>query len=161
MRPIQMVDTKTRYHKIKSRVDSAVLEVLEALPLSMAGQCRSYSAPFFTYREPGIRSPCANGTDAHCNCHDGPWALNPGDEVITTFLYLYCDNQKWSPCYGLPRYLLKSMRRRSVHGSTRFGETRITPRTKAIVPVHLYGQAAPMEEIMAIAKKHEHLCDRR
>src|ERR1700712_5200087 len=151
MRPIQMVDTKSQYLAIKEEVDTAIHGVLDSAAyingkpvLDFAGNLASYL---------GIEHviPCANGTDA-LQIAMMALGLEPGDEVITpSFTYIatteviallqlkpvFVEVDKNTFCID-PEAVRKA----------------ITPKTKAIVPVHLYGQAADMEAIMEIASAH-------
>jgi dTDP-4-amino-4,6-dideoxygalactose transaminase len=151
MRPIQMVDTKTQYHKIKSQVDNAVMEVMESSAFINGKAVQDFAADLTAYLSIKHTIPCANGTDALQIAMMG-LDLQPGDEVITpSFTYIATTE------------VIALLRLTPVFVEVDPGtfcmdpadlERAITPRTKAIVPVHLYGQAAPMQEIMAIAKKH-------
>ncbi len=151
MRPIQMVDLKQQYQKIKAEVDAAVLSVLESSAFINGPQVQAFARALATYNNSQYVIPCANGTDA---LQIAMMALNlqPGDEVITpSFTYIatteviallkltpvFVDVQPDTFCID-PEAIRKA----------------ITPKTKAIVPVHLYGQAANMEEIMQIAIAH-------
>jgi len=151
MRPIQMVDTKTQYHKIKSQVDNAVMEVMESSAFINGKAVQDFAADLSTYLSIKHTIACANGTDA-LQIAMMALDLQPGDEVITpSFTYIATTE------------VIALLRLTPVFVEVDPGsfcmdpadlERAITPRTKAIVPVHLYGQAAPMQEIMSIAKKH-------
>jgi dTDP-4-amino-4,6-dideoxygalactose transaminase len=151
MRPIQMVDTKTQYHKIKSQVDNAVMEVMESSAFINGKAVKDFAADLSTYLSIKHTIPCANGTDA-LQIAMMALGLQPGDEVITpSFTYIATTE------------VIALLRLTPVFVEVDAGsfcmdpedlERAITPKTKAIVPVHLYGQAAPMQEIMAVAKKH-------
>jgi UDP-2-acetamido-2-deoxy-ribo-hexuluronate aminotransferase len=151
MRPIQMVDTQTQYQKIKQEVDRAITAVLDSSAYINGKAVHDFAANMGNYLSVKHVIPCANGTDA---LQIAMMALNlkPGDEVITpSFTYIATTEViallRLTPVFAEvdpktfcidPEHLRKL----------------ITPKTKAIVPVHLYGHAAPMEEIMAIAKEH-------
>jgi UDP-2-acetamido-2-deoxy-ribo-hexuluronate aminotransferase len=151
MTPIQMVDLKRQYLKIKPEVDAAVLSVMDSSIFIGGKQVTDFAAGLSKYLGVKHVIPCANGTDA---LQIGMMALGlqPGDEVITpSFTYVatteviallrlqpvFVDVDKDSFCMNMDAV-----------------RKAITPKTKAIVPVHLYGQAANMEEVMAIAKEH-------
>ncbi len=151
MRPIQMVDTKTQYLKIKTEVDTAVLGVMESSQFIGGKTVTAFSDDLAVYHGSKHCIPCANGTDA-LQIAMMALGLKPGDEVITpSFTYIatvevaallhikpvFVDVDPSSFCIDPAKI-----------------EKAITPRTKAIIPVHLYGQAADMEKIMAIAKAH-------
>jgi UDP-2-acetamido-2-deoxy-ribo-hexuluronate aminotransferase len=151
MRPIQMVDTKTQYQKIKSQVDNAVMEVMESSAFINGKAVQDFAADLSSYLSIKHTIPCANGTDA-LQIAMMALGLQPGDEVITpSFTYIATTE------------VIALLRLTPVFVEVDAGtfcmdpadlDRAITPKTKAIVPVHLYGQAAPMQEIMAIAKKH-------
>jgi dTDP-4-amino-4,6-dideoxygalactose transaminase len=150
MTPIQMVDLKTQYHHIKDQVDKAVLDVLESSAFINGKPVQDFAGSLASYLGVKHVIPCANGTDA-LQIAMMALGLKPGDEVITpSFTYIattevvallrltpvFAEVDPYSFCID-PASIRKL----------------ITPRTKAIVPVHLYGQAAPMEEIMKIAEE--------
>ena len=150
MRPIQMVDTKSQYLKIKTEVDAAIQEVLETAIYIGGKSVQSFAANLSSYLDVKHVIPCANGTDA---LQIAMMALNlqPGDEVITpSFTYIATTEVvallKLKPVFVEVDPHTFCMNPESVRKA-------ITPKTKAIVPVHLYGQAAPMEEILQIANE--------
>jgi UDP-2-acetamido-2-deoxy-ribo-hexuluronate aminotransferase len=151
MRPIQMVDTKTQYQKIKAEVDNAVIQVMESSAFINGKPVQDFGANLSAYLGVKHTIPCANGTDA-LQIAMMALGLQPGDEVITpSFTYIATTEViallRLTPVFVEVDPKTFCMNPEALHKA-------ITPRTKAIVPVHLYGQAAPMEEIMAIAKKH-------
>lgn len=151
MRPIQMVDTKTQYHKIKPEVDKAVIEVMESTAFINGKAVQEFAAHLSGYLGVKHTIPCANGTDA-LQIALMALGLQPGDEVITpSFTYIATTEViallKLTPVFVEVDAKTFCMDPVSL-------EKAISSRSKAIVPVHLYGQSAPMEEIMAIAKKH-------
>lgn len=151
MRPIQMVDTLSQYHAIKPEVDAAIHEVLDSAAYINGKAVQNFTHSLGQYLDVKHTIPCANGTDA-LQIAMMALGLQPGDEVITpSFTYIATTEVvallKLTPVFVEvdPQTFcidLKSIRKA------------ITPKTKAIVPVHLYGHAAPMEEIMAIAKEY-------
>ena len=151
MRPVQMVDTKTQYQKIKEEVDSAVLQVMESSAFINGKPVQDFAANLSAYLGIKHTIPCANGTDA-LQIAMMALDLQPGDEVITpSFTYIATTEViallRLTPVFAevdLKTFCIDPAKLEKI----------ITSKTKAIVPVHLYGQAAPMEEIMAIAKKH-------
>lgn len=151
MQPIQMVDLKTQYHKIKNEIDAAVIEVLESSAFINGKPVQQFADNLAAYLGVKHVIPCANGTDA-LQIALMALDLEPGDEVITpsfTFIAttevvallrlkpVFVDVDAKTFCID-PQELRKA----------------ITPKTKAIVPVHLYGHAANMEEIMQIAHEY-------
>lgn len=151
MRPIQMVDLKTQYQKLKPQIDKAVINVLESAAFIGGKPVATFAENLGNYL--GIKHviPCANGTDA-LQIALMALDLQPGDEVITpsfTFIAttevvallkikpVFVDVDKDTFCMDIDAV-----------------KKAITPKTKAIVPVHLYGQATDMEPLMALAKAH-------
>ena len=151
MRKIQMVDTKTQYLAIKDQVDTAIHEVLETAAYINGKSVKDFAQNLGTYLGAQHVIPCANGTDA-LQIAMMALDLQPGDEVITpSFTYIATTEVvallKLKPVFVDVDPVTYCMDIESLKKA-------ITPNTKAIVPVHLYGQAAPMEAIMAIAKAH-------
>jgi UDP-2-acetamido-2-deoxy-ribo-hexuluronate aminotransferase len=151
MRPIQMVDTKTQYHKIKAEVDKAVIDVMESSAFINGGIVKEFSANLSSYLGIKHTIPCANGTDA-LQIAMMALGFQPGDEVITPSFTYIATTEVIALLKLTPVFVEVNPQTFCIEPSAI--EKAITPKTKAIVPVHLYGQAAPMEEIMAIAKKH-------
>ena len=151
MRKIQMVDTKTQYLAIKEEVDAAIHEVLDSAAYINGKAVKDFSQHLATYLDVQHVIPCANGTDA-LQIAMMALGLQPGDEVITpSFTYIATTEVvallNLKPVFVDVDPVTYCMDIESLKKA-------ITPKTKAIVPVHLYGQAAPMEEILAIAKAH-------
>jgi UDP-2-acetamido-2-deoxy-ribo-hexuluronate aminotransferase len=151
MRPIQMVDLKMQYAKIKREVDLAIQEVIDNAAFINGKAVTDFGAALAKYLGSAHVVPCANGTDA-LQIAMMALDLKPGDELITpSFTYIatteviallklhpvFVDVDRKTFCID-PGSIKKA----------------ITPKTKAIVPVHLYGQSAPMAEIMTIAREH-------
>lgn len=151
MRPIQMVDTKTQYHKIKPEVDKAVLDVMESAAFINGKVVQDFSANLSSYLGVKHTIPCANGTDA-LQIAMMALGLQPGDEIITPSFTYIATTEVIALLRLTPVFAEVNQQTFCIDPSAI--EKAITPKTKAIVPVHLYGHAAPMEEIMAIAKKH-------
>jgi len=151
MRPIQMVDTKTQYLQIKDEVDAAIHAVLDSAAYINGKAVQDFATSLATYLGVKHVIPCANGTDA-LQIAMMAIGLEPGDEVITpSFTYIATTEVvallRLKPVFVEVDPVTFCMDPVAL-------EKAITPKTKAIVPVHLYGQAAPMEEILHIAKKH-------
>lgn len=147
-----MVDTRSQYHKIKAEVDGAVIEVMESTAFINGKPVHDFAAHLSAYLGSKHTIPCANGTDA-LQIAMMALGLKPGDEVITpSFTYIATTEViallKLTPVFVEVDEKTFCMDPASV-------EKAITSKTKAIVPVHLYGQAAPMEQIMAIAARHK------
>ncbi len=151
MRPIQMVDTRTQYHKIKSQVDEAVLEVMESSAFINGKVVKDFATKLSSYLDVKHTIPCANGTDA-LQIAMMALGLKPGDEVITSS-FTFIATAEVIALLGLTPVFVEVDAKTFCMDPVAV-EKAITPATKAIVPVHLYGQAADMEKITAIAAKY-------
>ena len=150
MRPIQMVDTKSQYLKIKPEIDLAIQAVLDSAAYINGKPVQEFAAHLSNYLNVKHTIPCANGTDA-LQIAMMALDLQPGDEVITpSFTYIATTEVvallRLKPVFVEVDPKTFCMDPESLRKA-------ITPKTKAIVPVHLYGHAAPMEEIMQIANE--------
>ncbi len=151
MRKIQMVDTKNQYLAIKEEVDLAIQNVLDTAAYINGKAVQDFSKNLGAYLGVQYVVPCANGTDA-LQIAMMALDLQPGDEVITpSFTYIATTEVvallKLTPVFVDVDPVTYCMDIESLKKA-------ITPKTKAIVPVHLYGHAAPMEAILEIAKQH-------
>lgn len=151
MRPIQMVDTKSQYQKIKAEVDKAVIDVMESSAFINGKAVQDFTIGLSAYVGAKHTIPCANGTDA-LQIAMMALGLQPGDEVITPSFTYVATTEVIALLKLTPVFVEVDAQTFCIDPASL--EKAITSKTKAIVPVHLYGQAAPMEEIMAIAKKH-------
>ncbi len=152
MRPLQMVDTKTQYLKIKQEVDAAVLAVMESSQFIGGKAVSDFADHLAKYHGSKHCIPCANGTDA-LQIAMMALGLEPGDEVITPS-FTYIATVEVAALLRI-KPIFVEVDQKTFCIDPEAIEKAITPKTKAIVPVHLYGQAADMEKIMAIAKKHD------
>ncbi|MFI5141854.1 MAG: DegT/DnrJ/EryC1/StrS family aminotransferase [Bacteroidia bacterium] len=148
---IQMVDLKGQYQKIKTEVDAAIQEVINSTAFINGPAVKDFQADLEKYLHVKNVIPCANGTDA-LQIAMMALGLKPGDEVITAS-FTYVATAEVIGLLGLTPVLVE------VHPDTfcinvAAIEKAITAKTKAIVVVHLYGQCADMEPILALAKKH-------
>jgi UDP-2-acetamido-2-deoxy-ribo-hexuluronate aminotransferase len=151
MRPIQMVDLKQQYTKIKSEVDSAIATVIQSAAFINGPAVTEFATSLAAYNGSKHVIPCANGTDA-LQIAMMALELQPGDEVITPSFTYIATTEVVALLRLTPVFVDVDPRTFCMDPAAL--EAAITPRTKAIVPVHLYGHAAPMDEIMAIAKRH-------
>src|SRR6218665_1432320 len=151
MQPIQMVDTKGQYLKIKQEVDTAVIEVIESSAFINGKPVQQFAANLSAYLGTTYTIPCANGTDA-LQIAMMALDLQPGDEVITPS-FTYIATVEVAALLGIKPVFIE-VDKQSFCMDPAVIEKAITPKTKAIVPVHLYGHAADMEKIMEIAQKH-------
>ncbi|MBC7587963.1 MAG: DegT/DnrJ/EryC1/StrS family aminotransferase [Chitinophagaceae bacterium] len=152
MKPIQMVDTKTQYLKIKSDVDAAIHEVLDSAAYINGKPVHDFATALNAYHKSGFTITCANGTDA-LQIAMMALDLQPGDEVITPSFTYIATTEVVALLRLKPVFVEVDPATFCIDPAA--VRKAITSKTKAIVPVHLYGHAAPMEEIMAIAKEHD------
>ncbi len=152
MRPLQMVDTKTQYLKIKPAVDAAVIAVMESSQFIGGKVVSDFSAQLAAYNGSKHVIPCANGTDA-LQIAMMALGLKAGDEVITPS-FTYIATVEVAALLGI-KPIFVEVDPQTFCIDPAMIEAAITPKTKAIVPVHLYGHAADMEAIMKIANKHQ------
>jgi UDP-2-acetamido-2-deoxy-ribo-hexuluronate aminotransferase len=146
-----MVDTQTQYQKIKNEIDIAIQEVIDSSAFINGKIVQSFAINLASYLGATHVIPCANGTDA-LQIAMMALDLQPGDEVITpSFTYIATTEVvallKLRPVFAevdRETFCLDPLAIRKA----------ITSKTKAIVPVHLYGQAAQMEEIMSISREY-------
>ncbi|MES2592530.1 MAG: DegT/DnrJ/EryC1/StrS family aminotransferase [Bacteroidota bacterium] len=148
---IQMVDLKSQYEKIKSEVDAAIQSVLDTTTYINGPEVKAFQADLEKYLDVKHVIPCANGTDA-LQIAMMALDLKPGDEVITAD-FTYVATAEVIALLGLKPVLVDVIPDTFDIDVTAI-EKAITPKTKAIVPVHLFGQCANMDSIMALAKKH-------
>ncbi|MBU2020469.1 MAG: DegT/DnrJ/EryC1/StrS family aminotransferase [Bacteroidetes bacterium] len=151
MKKIQMVDLVSQYQSMKTEVDRAIMNVVETAQFINGPEVQSFQKELEEYLGVKHVIPVANGTDA-LQIALMALDLKPGDEVITPS-FTYIATTEVMALLGLKPVFVEvdSDTFCLKHGDI---EAAITSKTKAIVPVHLYGQAAPMNEIMAIAEKH-------
>jgi dTDP-4-amino-4,6-dideoxygalactose transaminase len=150
MGSIQMVDLKTQYLQIKNEVDAAILDVLDSTAFINGKPVQLFAEEMSAYLGVKHTIPCANGTDA-LQIAMMALGLEPGDEVITpSFTYIATTEVvallRLKPVFvdvDPKNFCMDPVALRNA----------ITPKTKAIVPVHLYGHTAPMKEIMDIAQE--------
>lgn len=151
MHNLQMVDLKRQYNKIKPEIDAAIQNVLDTTAFIGGPDVHSFAKELSEYLGVKHTIPCANGTDA-LQIALMALGLQPGDEVITAS-YTYIATVEVMALLRLKPVFVDvdadtfTMNIDSVKAA-------ITPKTKAIVPVHLYGQSAHMEPLLALAKEH-------
>ena len=148
---IPFVDLRAQYHSIKSEVDAAVLGVLETCQFTLGSEVAKFEEEFAAYTSSKFAIGVNTGTSA---LHLALLAANigPGDEVITvpfTFVATVAAIH-----YAGARTVFVDIDPRTFTMDPLKIKAAITPRTKAIIPVHLYGQPADMDPILAVAKQH-------
>lgn len=146
-----MVDLVGQYQKIKEEIDEAVLNVIGSSAYINGPEVHSLSRELEEYLDVKHVIPCANGTDA-LQVAMMALGLKPGDEVITTS-FTFIATAEVIALLGLTPVLVDVLPD-TFNIDPEAIKKAITPNTKAIVPVHLFGQCADMEEILAIAKEN-------
>ena len=151
MRKINMVDLKSQYEKIKEEVDKAILNVIDSTAFINGPEVKNFQQDLEKYL--GIKHviPCANGTDA-LQVSMMAMGLKPGDEVIAPS-FTFVATAEVIALLGLTPVLV-DVDPNTFNIDPKSIEKAITPKTKAIVPVHLFGQCADMDAIMEIASKN-------
>lgn len=152
MKKIEMVDLKGQYLRIKNEIDSAINEVIENTAFINGKHVETFSENLKTYLGVNYVVPCANGTDA---LQVALMALNlkTGDEVIVPS-FTFIASAEVIGLLGL-RPVMVDVDYDNFNVTAKNIEKAITVNTKAIIPVHLFGGAAQMEEIMLLAKKYD------
>jgi dTDP-4-amino-4,6-dideoxygalactose transaminase len=152
MNKIQMVDLKGQYEKIKTEIDAGIQEVINNTQFIKGPQIKSFEESLA--KELGVKHviACANGTDA-LQIAMMALDLRPGDEVILP-VFTYVATAEVIALLGLTPIMV-DVNKDTFCIDTDLIEAKITAKTKAIVPVHLFGQCANMDEVMRIANKHK------
>ncbi|MBE4949381.1 DegT/DnrJ/EryC1/StrS family aminotransferase [Chryseobacterium culicis] len=151
MKKIQMVDLQSQYYKIKNDVDNAVLNVMDSAAFINGPEVKSFQNELESYLEVKNVIPCANGTDA-LQIALMALDLKEGDEIITAD-FTFAATVEVIHLLKL-KSVLVDVDYDTFTISTEQIKKAITPRTKAIIPVHIFGQCANMEEILKIAEEH-------
>jgi dTDP-4-amino-4,6-dideoxygalactose transaminase len=151
MKKIQMVDLKGQYDKIKQEVDSAIHEVIDSTAFINGPSVKAFQTDLETYLGLKHVIPCANGTDA-LQIAMMALGLKPGDEVITAN-FTFIATAEVIALLGLTPVVV-DVDPYTFNIDPVAIQKAITPKTKAIVPVHLFGQCADMDAIMDIAEQH-------
>ncbi|WP_297982290.1 DegT/DnrJ/EryC1/StrS aminotransferase family protein [uncultured Chryseobacterium sp.] len=151
MKKIQMVDLQSQYYKIKADVDNAVLNVMDSAAFINGPEVKSFQTELEQYLDVKHVIPCANGTDA-LQIALMALDLKEGDEVITADF-----------TFAATVEVIHLLKLKSVLVDVDYDtftidieklKAAITPKTKAIIPVHLFGQCANMEEVLKVAQEH-------
>ncbi|NCO63605.1 MAG: DegT/DnrJ/EryC1/StrS family aminotransferase [Flavobacteriales bacterium] len=151
MKKIQMVDLKGQFEKIKEEVNTSMQEVLETTAFINGPRVHQFQKNLENYLGVKHVIPCANGTDALQIAMMG-LGLSPGDEVITADFTFAATVEVIALLHLTP--VLVDVNPDDFNISIDAIKKAITPKTKAIVPVHLFGKCANMEAILNIAKEH-------
>lgn len=152
MKPIQLVDLHTQYLKIKEEIDKAVIDVIESTAFINGPEVKAFATDLESYLGVKHVIPCANGTDA---LQIALMALDvkPGDEILTPSFTYIATAEVIALLQLTPVFV-------EVHEDTftidiSDARSKVTEKTKAIIPVHLYGQCAQMDEVMDFAKEFD------
>ena len=148
---IQMVDLKSQYMKIKPQVDQAINDVLSSTQFINGEHVKSFQNELAAYLDVKHVITCANGTDA-LQISMMALGLKPGDEIITPS-FTYIATTEVIGLLGL-KPIFVDCDPENFNISVDEVEKAITKKTKAIVPVHLFGQSSDMKSIMSLAKKY-------
>ncbi len=151
MKKLQMVDLKSQYEHIKETVNKGIQDVLDTTAYINGPQVHTFQKNLEDYLKVKHVIPCANGTDA-LQIAMMALGLKPGDEVITAD-FTFAATVEVIGLLGLTPVLV-DVEEATMNISIEAIKKAITSKTKAIVPVHLFGRAANMEAIMALANEH-------
>lgn len=146
-----MVDLRSQYAHIKAEIDAGIQEVIDSAAFIKGPKVKSFQEHLEAYTGAKHVIPVGNGTDALQIALMG-LGLKPGDEVITpTFTFIA--TAEVVALLGLTPVVV-DVNWETMNMDVEAVRRAITPRTKAIVPVHLFGQCADMEALMALAEEH-------
>ncbi len=148
MKPIQMVDLKSQYAKIAPQIQQEMQEVLDSCAFINGPKVQEFQTRLEEYLDVKHVIPCANGTDA-LQVALMALDLKEGDEVITAD-FTFAATVEVIELLGL-KSVLVDVDYNTFTLDVEKVKAAITPRTKAIIPVHLFGQCAPMEELTELA----------
>ena len=152
MEPLQMVDLKRQYQKIKPQIDAAIADVIESTAFIGGPDVKAFATELEQYLDVKHVIPCANGTDA-LQIALMALGLQPGDEVITPSFTFIATVEVVALLGFKPVFVEVDPRTYTIDPAAL--RKAITPATRAIIPVHLYGQSAAMEEILNIAAEYK------
>ena len=148
---IQLVDLNAQYHSIKSEVDSVIQRVIDSSAFVGGKEIKQFEAEFAAYCEARACVGVGNGTDA-IYLTLRALGVGPGDEVITVAHTFIATSEAISMTGARPVFV--DIKEDTMLMDSALLERAITPRTKVIVPVHLYGQPCDLDAIMEIADRH-------
>lgn len=151
MTPIQMVDLKQQYLRLKPEIDAAIQRVLDSTAFIQGSPVRDFEVRLAQYTGSKHVISCGSGTDALLAALMS-LGIGVGDEVVTVPFTFIATVEVISLLGAKPVFV--DVCEESFNMDVRQLEAAITPKTKAIIPVHLYGQCANMEPILNIANKH-------
>jgi len=151
MKKIQMVDLGSQYQNIQEEIDSAVLNVIRSTAYINGPEVKKLQESLQEYLGVKHVIPCANGTDA-LQVSLMALGLQPGDEVVSVDFTFAATVEVIGLLNLVP--VLVDVDEKTFNMDIEALKKAITPKTKAIIPVHLFGQVANMEEVMKVAREH-------
>lgn len=151
MKPIQMVDLVGQYEKIKPEVDAAIMEVISTAAFINGPQVKAFEQELAAYLKVKHVIGCANGTDG-LQVAMMALGLKPGDEVITASFTFVATVEVLALLGLVP--VFADVLPGTFNLDPADVARKVTPRTKAIVPVHLFGQSADVDAMLAIAREY-------
>lgn len=151
MEPLRMVDLKRQYEAIKTEIDCAIANVINSTAFIQGEDVKLFASELADYLGVKYVIPCGNGTDA-LQISLMALGLQPGDEVITPSFTYYATVEVVALLKLKPVFVDVDMETFTMQPEAL--KKAIRPQTKAIIPVHLYGQAANMHEILKIAEQN-------
>jgi dTDP-4-amino-4,6-dideoxygalactose transaminase len=149
---VPLLDLKSQYLAIKPEIDRVVAEVMESQHFIMGPQVQECEKAIAEYSKCSHAIGVSSGTDALLMCLMAE-GIGPGDEVITTPYTFFATAGAISRVGAKPVFV--DIEPTSYNIDCSRIAAKITPKTKALIPVHLYGQMADMDAVMAIANKHK------
>lgn len=152
MNAIQLVDLQTQYQKIKTEIDTAVINVLESAAFINGPEVKAFASALENYLGVKHVIPCANGTDA-LQIALMALGLKAGDEVLTPSFTYIATAEVIALLQLKPVFVEVDPHTFTMDVSD--ARAKVTGRTKAVIPVHLYGQCAQMDDIMALAREFD------
>lgn len=148
---IPLIDLKNQYHEIKKEIDAAIIDVLENGQYILGPNVKELEREIASYCNRKFAVGVANGTDALLLSLVA-YGIGPGDEVITSPFTFFASAEVISHIGATPVFV--DIDDRTYNINVNQIEEKITEKTKAIIPVHIFGQMADMDPIMVLAKKH-------
>ena len=152
MKPIQMVDLRGQYEKIKPEVDAALMDVITTTAFINGPEVKAFEKELAEYLGVKHVIACGNGTDA-LQVAMMALGLKPGDEVITASFTFVATVEVLALLGLVP--VFADVLPGTFNLDPADVARKVTPRTKAIVPVHLFGQSADMDAMLAIAREYD------
>lgn len=148
---ISLIDLKAQYATIKEQLDEATIDVLSSANYIMGKNVLEFEKEFSQYLGVKHSISVGNGTDALIIALKS-LGIGEGDEVIVPTFTFFASAESISAVGGIPVFV--DVEKDTFNMDANQVEKKITPRTKAIMPVHIFGQPVDMDEIISIAKKH-------